>query len=155
MTEGDFLRPFLALHPAIVALVIWVWGFGSLVLVGLKTQTLKASVFKNIPIMVGDFFLLPLSAALIVMFYQSVENPLKALASPLWGIVAVAVAVILTLISASRFKLLNRWWLLHSLFYFFLSYLVITFFLKGIYQLTLQENSSPFLWAQCGSHHFS
>ncbi|MEX2008464.1 MAG: hypothetical protein WD850_03175 [Candidatus Spechtbacterales bacterium] len=145
MTEGDFLAPLLNLSPLVVASVAWAWGFGSLVVVGVKTQTFRRNILKNPAVMVGDVLLLPVSAGLIVLFYQSVQQPLAETAVPAWSIAGGIIASVITATFAVRFQLLNIWWLPHGLFFLFMAYLVVVFSTKGAYQLLLGP-SSPSLW---------
>lgn len=135
MTQGDFLKPFFDLSPLLVTLIIWFWGFGSLVFYGIKTKAVRSVVLRTPGIIIGDFFIIPTLGFLVTYFYQTIENPLAATSSPYWSIATCLIAIILAVISAIRFKLINRWFSPHIVFYWFMTYILLTFLTKGFYQL--------------------
>lgn len=137
MTQNDFLKFFFDLPPFVVALIVWVWGFGSLVLYGLKTKAIKNVVLRTPGIIIGDFFIIPALAFMVVYFYQAIQNPLPETSSFWWTLITCVVGLILAAISAIRFNLANRWFLPHILFYWFMVYIFLTFLTKGLYQLVL------------------
>ncbi|MBI2596383.1 hypothetical protein HYW46_06665 [Candidatus Daviesbacteria bacterium] len=143
MTNNDFLNYLFNLQPTWVALLIFLWGVGSLLIVAAKTKTIKTVLFKNPGIVVGDFFLLPIAGGLITFFYQQVTNPVPV-NNPLWTLSIMFISLLLTIFSALRFKLLNILWLPHGLFYLFMSYIVLTFISKGLWQLI--HGGTPLLW---------
>lgn len=146
MTQGDFLNFLLNLHPLVVAIIIWIWGFGSLALYGWKTKAIKSVVLKSPGIMIGDFFIIPTLAYMVVYFYQAVENPLPETISPKWALITYIVGLFLAVTSATRFKLINRWFFPHIVFYWFMAYIFLTFLTKGVYQLIFGDNPT-ILWA--------
>lgn len=145
MTQNDFLGPLFNLPPFVVAAVTWVWGFGSLVLYGYKTRSIKSVVFKSPGIMIGDFFIIPGISFLITYFYQTAESPLLATTFPCWTITTALVALLMAIVSAVRFDHVNRWFSPHSLFYWFVAYILLTSLSKGFYQLVFGEGA-PTLW---------
>lgn len=146
MTQGDFLDFLFKLHPVVVALIVWIWGFGSLIIYGWKTKAIKTVILKSPGIMVGDFFLIPIITFLTVYFYQTVKNPLPAVTTPCWSLTSCLVGIILAAISAVRFRLINRWFFLHIIFYWLMAYIFLTFLTKGFYQLMFGGGTST-LWA--------
>lgn len=145
MTQNDFLGPLFSLSPFIVTLITWVWGFGSLLLYGYKTRSIKSVVFKSPGIMIGDFFIVPGISFLITYFYQTVENPLPATASYWWPLAVGLIALVMAIVSAVRFNHVNLWFLPHSLFYWFVAHILLTFLSKGFYQLVFGRED-PTLW---------
>lgn len=148
MTQNDFLHPLLILPPFIVYLIILVWGFGSLLLVAIKTKTLRTHLVRNPGFMIGDFFLLPAAAALITFFYQSVTSPLPVTTSLTWTQATAILSLIITISLGVKFKKYNKyliWVWPHGVFHLLFTYLFITFISKGFWQLVFGENS-PLLW---------
>lgn len=142
MTQGDFLKPLFGLSPFLVALFIWLWGFGSLVIYGWRTKAIKNTVLRTPGIIIGDFFIIPALGFFIACFYQTIENPLVVTSSPCWSGVTCLIAMILTAISAIRFSLVNRWFFPHIVFYWFMAYILLTFLTKGLYQMIFGELAS-------------
>lgn len=141
VAENDIFWFLFKLHPLLVAVIVWLLGFGSLVLVAIKTKSLKESIVKNPGVMIGDFFLLPSVGFLIAYTYQSVQASTDLLSSPYWNLILI-IALILVLISAIRFNHKSLWWLPHNFFYFLMSYVVLTFLLKGFFYLIAEGDSS-------------
>lgn len=139
MTQGDFLKPIFDLPPFLAALFIWFWGFGSLVLYGIKTKAIKSVFLRTPGIIIGDFFIIPALGFLITYFYQTIENPLVATLSPCWSAATCLIAMILAAMSAIRFNLVNRWFFPHIIFYWFMAYILLTFLTKGLHQLIFGE----------------
>ncbi len=139
MTQGDFLKSLFDLSPFLVAFLIWIWGFGSLVIYGIKTKAVKSVVLKTPGIIVGDFFVIPTLGFLITYFYQTIGNSLPVTASPYWSMITCLIALLLAAISAIRFDLVNRWFFPHIIFYWFMSYILLTFLTKGLYRLIFGE----------------
>jgi len=148
MTQNDFLGPLFNLPPFVVAAVTFFWGFGSLVLYGFKTKSVKSVVLKSPGMMIGDFFIIPGITFLVTYFYQTVKNPLPATASSWWPLATALIALLMAIVSGIRFKLVNRWILPHGLFYWFMVYILLTFFSKGLYQLVFGEGTKAlwFVW---------
>lgn len=138
MISNDLLGFVLKLNSISFALLILVFGFGSLLLVAIRTKSFNESILKSPGIMVGDIFLLPIAGFLITTFYQSIQNPLPILQSTWWNLLLI-IAAVLASISAYRFKHLNIWWLPHNVFYFLMAYIVITFLAKGLIQLVFSK----------------
>jgi len=145
MTQNDFLNPVFTLNPVLVAMLAWFWGFGSLVLVAVRTNAVSSALLRHPGFMIGDFFLIPLACLLMTYFYQTVDHPIPLVTSPKWNYVAV-LALVLASISAIRFDLVSLWWIPHLAFYWFMAYALITFLGKGLLQLVLAgEKSFPWL----------
>jgi len=142
MTQGDFLKLLFNQFPFLVALFIWLWGFGSLVIYGIKTKAIKSVVLRTPGIIIGDFFIIPALGFLITYFYQTIENPLVATLSPYWSMATCLIAMILAAMSAIRFNLVNRWFFPHIIFYWFMAYILLTFLSKGLYQMIFGEIAS-------------
>lgn len=139
MAQGDFLKPLFDLSPFLVAFLIWLWGFGSLVFYGIKTKAIRSVILKTPGIIIGDFFIIPTLGFLITYFYQAIENPLVVTSSSCWSAVTCLIAIILATISAIRFDLVNRWFFPHTVFYWFMAYILLTFLTKGLYQVIFGE----------------
>ncbi len=149
MTQNDFLYPLFTLSPYIVAIIVLVWGFGSLLIVAIKTKTVMTRFFINPKFMLGDLFLLPLAGGLITFFYQEVSIPLSITTSPLWNIVTLAISLFISLGVGAKLRLLSLKYILglpHGLFHVFFTYLFLAFMSKGLWQLLFGQ-SSPLLWA--------
>ena len=145
MTQGDLLTPLLTSNPILLSLIIWLWGFGSLVLVGLKTKSIKSVVLKSPSIIIGDFFLLPTTSYFVVLGYQRVYEPHWLTTLPLWSAIMFVTALALAVFSRNRFGLTSIWWLPHTLFYWFMAYIVLTFLTKGFWQLTKEASFDLFV----------
>lgn len=155
ITQNDFLNPLLSLHPAIAALIVWVTGYGSLLLLAAKTRSLK-SFLKQPGFMVGDSLMMPAAALFITLFYQQVNQPLTLLVSINWTYVTASVALIVT--AFSTYRTLYIWKTApkdiflapHVIYYFFMAYALINFFGKGFLQL-LATPTVPLLLAYLGA----
>lgn len=145
MTENDFLNPLFSLGPLVMALLVLFWGFGSLVLVAIRTTTLGSVLLENPAFMVGDLLLLPFAGFLITYFYRAVANAVDIVTSPRWSYGIGVLAVLLPAISAVRNDLISIWWVPHLTFYWFFAYMTISFLCKGFLQLILGTNEK-FLW---------
>jgi len=75
MTQNDFFNSLFLLNPFFVAFLTWFWGFGSLVIYAIRTESVSTLLLKHPGIMIGDFFLIPFSMFLITYFYQRVVIP--------------------------------------------------------------------------------
>lgn len=148
MTQNDFLHPLLILSPFIVYLIILSCGFGSLVLVAIRTKSIRNALIKNPAFMVGDVFLLPAAGGLITFFYQQIVHPIPVTTNPTWTTVTLIVSLFITLFFGVKFKFLNKrimWWLPHGILHWFFMYLFLTFVTKGLFQL-LYGQGSIVLW---------
>jgi len=141
MAENDILWFFFKLHPLVVALTVWFLGFGSLLLVAIKTKSLKENIIKSPGVIIGDFFLLPFAGFLISQSYQNVVSSTMLVSSSNWNFLLI-ISVTLALISTIRFNHKSIWWLPHNVFYFLMSYIVLVFVLKGLVQLGRGENNN-------------
>lgn len=149
ITQNDFLNPLFSLHPILVALIIWVAGWGYLFLMALRTGEISA-LLKHPGNMIGDFLMLPLAGFLITLFYQSVGNPANIITSAKWMYVSLTISVFLTIfivlggifITKSKHTL---WYVPHIVFSWVFAYIMINFLIKGVLQLL--SNSTLFLWS--------
>lgn len=108
----------------LVAVIIFVWGVGSLLLVAFKTDSFKSVFLKTPSIIVGDVFILPLIGALIgSAWHDSNPNFLSGHVT----YILLFLALLLAALSAIRNQLLNPWWLPHIFFYWFLAFVVLLF----------------------------
>lgn len=148
MTQNDFLQSFYQLPPLLIAPIIWLWGFGSLLFLGWRTKSIKSVVLKSPGMIIGDFFIIPAIAALIPLAYQLVDNPLPATTSSEWNIAILLIAFLLTIISLTRFKNWYVWFMPHGVFYFFFAYYLLNFLTKGVYQILFGTTGETFklLW---------
>ena len=139
MTENDFLKPVFSLNPIVVALLIWFWGFGSLALIAIKTNSFGGVLLRHPGFIIGDFFLLPLAGLLIAYFYQHVSAPQRWVTSKVWIFGGAGAATILTVVSVVRNDLIYIWFVPHGTFYWFMAYVLITFFPRGLLQLVASK----------------
>jgi len=145
MTENDFLKPLFSSGPLVMAVLVLLWGFGSLVLVAIRTQTVGSVLLANLAF-IGDLVLLPCAGFLITYFYRAVTNAVDVVTSPVWNYGAGVLAVLLAAMSAARNDLISIWWAPHLTFYWFFAYMTISFLCKGLLQLILGTNKK-FLWS--------
>src|SRR3989344_3732572 len=124
MAENDILWFFFKLHPLVVALTVWFLGFGSLLLVAIKTKSLKENIIKSPGVIIGDFFLLPFAGFLISQSYQNVVSSTMLVSSSNWNFLLI-ISVTLALISTIRFNHKSIWWLPHNVFYFLMCFIVL------------------------------
>lgn len=133
----EILNTFYTFNPYVSALLIFLFGFGSLLLVGVKTHTVKTVIFTNPAILIGDIFLLPFIGFIITSFTQKTPTTFYSNQEPLLHFTVAVVALLLTIVAAWKFKLINPWWLPHGIFYWFMSYIILNFFLtQGILFVT-------------------
>ena len=149
MTQNDFLRFLLDRSPVVVALAVWAWGYGSLLLIAVKTDSIR-TLLRHPGFTIGDFFLLPLAAGLMTWFYHSVEDPVPVTQRAVFGYVMAVAAGVATFLSATRIGYFSPWLLPHLAFYWFMSYVALTFFAKGAVQLT-SRNEAQLLWLLWGA----
>lgn len=148
MTQNDFLHQLLILPPFIVYLVILISGFGSLLLVAMRTKVVRSALLKNPAFIIGDAFLLPAAGGLITFFYQTVSNPVPATTLEVWHLITLAISLAVTTGFGIKLKFFNRryiWGLPHGIFHLFFTYLFITFVSKGFLQLVYGESNIT-LW---------
>lgn len=150
ITQNDFLDPLFSLNPFLVALIIWITGFGSLLLIAWRTNSITTILLKNLGFMIGDFIMLPLAGFLITLFYQQINSPVDFIISNNLTYPILVVALIITVLSG--YATLFVWKTLpldisvipHGIFYFFMTYILLNFFIKGLLQLF--SSPTPFLW---------
>lgn len=109
------------------ALIIFIWGAGSLYLVAVKTDSVKSVFLKRPSIIIGDFFIIPLVGGYIINYFYSTGKALNEVFSPMFLVVIGLVAIALAIISAVRFKTLGALYYPHGLFYAFISFLILLF----------------------------
>lgn len=149
ITQNDFLNPLFSLNPVLVALIIWIAGWGSLFLFALRTNSLS-SFLKHPGFMFGDFLMLPLAGFLITLFYQQITTPVSSVTSKNWTYITAIIALFLTALSAYRTLFVWKtapadiFLAPHLIFYFLFLYALINFLSKGLLQLL--PNSTSFLW---------
>lgn len=145
MLRNDFLEPLLSLSPAIVFAVILIWGFGSILLVAVRTKSVRNRLIRNPGFMIGDLLLIPASGGLIAFFYQDLEKPLPETVSVIWTWGALILGIIISTSLGKKFDLLKKeylWlWAPHGLFHIFFTYVTVTFITKGFWQLLRGESS--------------
>lgn len=146
MIQNDFLNPLFSLNPFLVALIFLVAGWGYLVLAAWRLKTLNA-LLKHPGYMVGDLIMIPLAGFLITLFYQSVNNPTISVLSVRWIYFGIAFATLYTIITfiASIFisKTVHGFWFIpHTIFIWFISYVLFNFFTKGFLQVLSKTTPS-------------
>jgi len=140
MTQNDFLNPLFSLPPIVVALIIWFTGWGSLVLIAWRTNSVSTALLKHPGFMIGDFLLLPLAGFLITYFYQSVSNPVTSLASMKFTYFAIIFAVLCTMLATLGSIFITKnyhgiWSVPHTIFIWFMVYILASFIPRGFFQL--------------------
>ena len=133
MTQNDFLNFLFSLHPLAMGLIVLIFGAGSLVLYGIYVGELQSLLKPSF--LIGDFILLPLIGIAINYFYQNVGTPAKFVNNHWLLLFTALIALLLVIISAIRFSLYKPVFLPHIIFVLFINYIVLTFLLKGIFQL--------------------
>lgn len=96
----------------IAAILILIWGAGSLYLVAVKTNSIKSVFLKKPSIIVSDFLILPIIGGLIIHSFQSSGKNLSDLLAPATTFVLLVASLTLAAISAIRNKLLSWWTIL-------------------------------------------
>ena len=129
----------LNIDPKFAALIVFVWGAGSLLLVAIRTNSVKSVFFKKPSIIIGDFFILPVVGGLIVYDIQLMEKGFWEVLTSFSTYLLLIVSLILTGISAYRNQLLSVWWVPHLFFYYFMVFTVLYF-------LTVAYNLKSVIW---------
>ena len=106
----------------IFAALVFFWGVGSLLLIAIKTKSIKTMLLKKPSIIIGDFFILPLIGGLIGTSYQE-----KGLEANFFTWLALIVSFTLTVISALRNKLTHPLWIPHLVFYWFMAFIILNY----------------------------
>ena len=108
----------------LAAVATFVWGSGSLLLVAIKTNSVKSVFLKKPSIIIGDFFILPIISVFIVGTFDGQLTGIISGQITFW---AALFSFIATAISAFRNQLISLWWLPHLLFYWFFGFLFLSF----------------------------
>ena len=97
--------------------------------------------------MVGDFLMLPLAGFFVARFYRSVAKPHPAAVRLRLTVLVLGIATVVTLL-ATLFSLFvsgnyqGLWSVPHTLFIWFIAYLLIGFFIRGALQLRSRATRS-------------
>ena len=113
-----------------MAVIIFVWGVGSLYLVALRTKAVRSVFLSKPSIVLGDFLILPFLGGLIAYAYESSGQIPQELFLPGLAVAVGLIGLVLMVISAVRNKLVNFWWSPHLLFYWFMSFWVLYYLVK-------------------------
>jgi len=148
-TYRDSLLALFTLRPIVVAGVILVTGWGSLLLIAWGTDSITEVFLKNPGFMIGDFLLLPFAGFLIARFYRQSAKFRIPLISKRWTYVAVLLATFVTIIGTLYSTLISGsyhglWSVPHTLFIWVMTYMVASFLLNGF--ASLRSRSKPSLW---------
>ncbi len=106
--------------------VAFLWGVLSLLIVAIKTNSVKTIFLKKPSIIIGDFFILPSIAGIIVSSTRNLDGFFSGLST--W--VILLTSLFLTLISTFRNKLTHPLWIPHLAFYWFMTFIILDFLLK-------------------------
>lgn len=98
------------------------WGALSLLLVTIKTSSVKTIFLKKPSIIIGDFFILPAIAGIIASSAKNFEGFFFSLST----LVLLFTSLFLTLISTFRNKLTHPIWIPHLAFYWFMTFIILT-----------------------------
>lgn len=145
ITQNDFLNPIFSLDPIAVALIIWSINWVTLYPIAWKTK--NTILFRN---PVGYFIMLPLSGFFITYFYQSIIHPISSVMSIEFTYFAIGTSLLFT-ITATAYSLFvtkrynGVYSTPHTIAIFILSYILISFFSKGILQLVHETTASLYL----------
>ena len=150
MTKNDFFNPLLASNPLLAAFVVWFTGWGTLLLLAWRTDNLF-EFFRNPKFMISDFLLLPACGFLVTRFYHSVEKPAVSAASAKVGYVSLALATVVTVLATTYSIFVSNnfggvWSVPHTLFIWFIAYMLIGFFVRGALQLRVHPTLSSWLY---------
>lgn len=119
----------------ITAIIVIVWGIGSLFFVAVKTKSVRTVFLKKPSIFAGDFLILPIISGLIVNSFGKRGIAIVDLSSAMFYL-SIMVGLVLAAFSAIRNQQINFLWLPHVLFYWFMAslvfyFLVVSFDLKS------------------------
>ena len=140
MAQHDFLRPLFTQALALVASVVLVTGWGSLLLIAWRAGAITDTFLKSPGFMIGDLILLPLAGGLIAGCYKKSWAPLHPAPAKKLNYIALALAT-LAVLAATLYSLLvsgnyhGIWSVPHTLFTWFVVYVLAHFILKGAYLL--------------------
>lgn len=105
--------------------ITFFWGAGSLLMIAVKTTSIKTVFLKKPSIIIGDFFILPTIAGIIGNYYE--QKGFEGLFSNALTWLILVIGFILAITSAIRFGLLHPLWSPHILFYWFMATLILLF----------------------------
>ena len=148
LTKNDFFNPLFSRSPIFVAFVIWLTGWGSLLLLAWRTDSLFG-FFRNPKFMISDFLLLPACGFLVACFYRSVRRPAGVATSKRVNYGSMGLATLATILATGYSIFISNnyggvWSVPHTLFIWFMAYILIGFFATGVLQLRVR--SRPSLW---------
>ena len=135
-TSDILLWPFTALHLIAAAGALLVAGWGSLLLIAWRTGTVTTTFLTSPGFMIGDLVLLPAAGLLIARHYRwaarsSVSEASRVLQGTALGLATVgtASATIYSTLISRNYE--GAWSVPHTLFIWFLAYVLIGYFLAG------------------------
>ena len=140
MAQHDVLRPLFTRSPALVASVVLVTGWGSLLLIAWRAGAITDTFLKSPGFMIGDLILLPLAGGLIAGCYKKSRSSLHSAPAKRLTYIALALAT-LSALAATLYSLFlsgnyhGIWSVPHTLFIWFIAYILVHFILKGAYLL--------------------
>jgi len=128
LSQNDFLNPIFSVNPLLLAVFVFLWGNGSLLIVAAKTKSIREVFFRSPSILLGDFFILPGIIFVVAWHYQNVliSDPFSSAVYFFFLLFGFTLAGI----SAVRFKQVNRWYAAHIIFYWIIAYIVTAFIFK-------------------------
>ena len=140
MAQNDFLRPLFTQPPTLVAVVVLVTGWGSLLLIAWRADAITDTLLRSPGFMIGDLVLLPLAGGLIASCYRKSWTPPHPTHPKILTYSSLVVATLFVL-AATHYSLLvsgnyhGIWSVPHTLFIWFIAYVLVHFFFKGAYFL--------------------
>lgn len=129
MIESDFLLIFFNLNPLLVATIVLIFNFISLLIPAVKLNSVK-KLFTSPAFVIGDFLTLPLATFLMINFYRNFED--QYLFAGL-SFIVLAISIVFTLYSGMRFKLMHIYWVPHGVFHFLFGYMTLSFLLRSLW----------------------
>ena len=149
MARNDFLRPLRLLHPVVVAGLVWATGWGTLLLIAWRTDTITAEFLRSPGHMIGDLVLLPAGGFLIASFYRRTAEPPPSVGSGRITYAAVALASLVTVTTtvysigvSGNYQ--GLWSVPHTVFIWMIAYVLISYFFRGLGRLLSRPARS--LW---------
>ena len=150
MAQNDFFNPLFSISPFLFALIILIFGWGGLFLQAIKTKSLS-TFLRHPAFMIGDLLILPIIGFLMSIFYRGIAIPVEELLSTKWNYFTAIISLGIVSFTFYRSIFIKRttsfniFSLLHFFFAWFMAYIIITFFSKGLWQL-LFGGGGLFLW---------
>jgi len=150
VTKNDFLNRLFASRPLFAALLIWATGWGTLLLLAWRADSLF-EFFRNPKFMISDFLLLPACGFLVARFYRSVEEPVLLAASAKVTRISLALATISAVLATMYSIFISNnyggvWSVPHTLFIWFIAYMLIGFFVRSALQLRVHSTRTSWLY---------